>query len=104
LACGPGLRMVGRGRDAAGLGCESEPDSCPEVGDDLDGWVPAVTERRGRGEGLAHTGGPGEELACWAGSAVRKKGKKGRGLAGLGHKEEKERGKKKNREWVGPNR
>jgi hypothetical protein len=33
---------------------------------------------------------------------VRKKGKKERGLAGLGRKEQKERGKKKKREWAGP--
>jgi hypothetical protein len=65
------------------------------VGDNLDGWAPPVCVRRGKARGLA---GPGGE----AGQGRAGGSKKERELAGLGRKAEKERGKKKKREWVGP--
>jgi hypothetical protein len=62
-----------------------------EVGDNPDGWAPPIIVRERGKEESWRVGGPW--ACCWIGP--RGGGKKERGLAGLGSKEEKERGKRK---------
>jgi hypothetical protein len=45
----------------------------PEIGDDPDGWVPAVSERRGRGEGWRTWVGRGRS---WPAGPARPQGGK----------------------------
>jgi hypothetical protein len=84
------------GRVAAGLGGESEPDSCWRLGTTLTGGSRLPAKEEGGERELACPGGPW--AGCWTGPHGG--GKNERGLAGLGRKEGK-RKRKKRKKGVG---